>query len=147
MRRGPQPTPRIPGMKTLVNVSYVALGAAIGGVLRYLLTVYVQGRTGSGFPIATLLINVSGSLLLGFLSVYFMETRVVSPTVALIFTTGLCGGYTTFSTFTYETFGLLRSGEYSRAGVYVTLSVVLSLIATIGGFAAARGAVHLQRGM
>ncbi|HVA58597.1 MAG TPA: fluoride efflux transporter CrcB [Gemmatimonadaceae bacterium] len=133
-------------MRLLVNVAYVAVGAAAGGAMRYLATVYVQGRAGPGFPVATLLINVSGSLLLGFLVAYLAETAAVNPQVGLLLTSGVCGGYTTFSTFSYETFALLRDGEYNRAGVYVLLSVGVSLVAMFAGFAAARGAIHLQRG-
>jgi len=133
-------------MRLLVNVAYVAVGAAAGGAMRYLATVYVQGRAGPGFPVATLLINVSGSLLLGFLVAYLAETAAVNPQLGLLLTSGVCGGYTTFSTFSYETFALLRDGEYNRAGVYVLLSVGVSLVAMFAGFAAARGAIHLQRG-
>ena len=133
-------------MRLLVNVAYVAVGAAVGGAMRYLATVYVQGRAGPGFPVATLLINVSGSLLLGFLVAYLAETAAVNPQLGLLLTSGVCGGYTTFSTFSYETFALLRDGEYNRAGVYVLLSVGVSLVAMFAGFAAARGAIHLQRG-
>ncbi|OYV72812.1 MAG: hypothetical protein B7Z72_03945 [Gemmatimonadetes bacterium 21-71-4] len=133
-------------MRLLVNVAYVAVGAAAGGAMRYLVTVYVQGRAGPGFPVATLLINVSGSLLLGFLVAYLAETAAVNPQLGLLLTSGVCGGYTTFSTFSYETFALLRDGEYNRAGVYVLLSVGVSLVAMFAGFAAARGAIHLQRG-
>ena len=133
-------------MRLLINVGYVAAGAALGGALRYLVTVFVQGRAGPGFPVATLLINVTGSLLLGFLVAYLAETTAVRPELGLLLTSGLCGGYTTFSTFSYETFVLLRDGEYGRAGVYVTVSVGVSLVAMFVGFAAARGAIHLQRG-
>lgn len=133
-------------MRLVVNVGYVAVGAAIGGAVRYLVTVFVQSRAGPGFPWATMLINVSGSLLLGFLTAYLAETAVVRPELGLLLTSGICGGYTTFSTFTYETFALMRDGEYGRAGAYVIASVVVSLVAVFGGFVAARGAVHLQRG-
>lgn len=133
-------------MKLLLNVGYVAVGAAVGGVARYLVTVAVQQRAGPGFPVATLLINVTGSLALGFLVAYLAQTSLVRPELGLFLTTGLCGGYTTFSTFTYETFALLRDGEYGRAGLYVALSVGISLVAMFAGFAAARGAIHLQRG-
>ncbi len=134
-------------MKTLSNIPYVALGAALGGVLRYLATVYIQGRSGTTFPIATMLINVSGSLLLGFLSAYMAETRVIDPQMGLLLTTGLCGGYTTFSTFTYETMTLVRTGEYRRAAFYIALSVVLGVAGGIGGFAGARGVIQLRRGV
>ncbi|MDE3128208.1 MAG: fluoride efflux transporter CrcB [Gemmatimonadota bacterium] len=133
-------------MKLLLNVGYVALGAAIGGALRYLATVYIQQRAGPGFPVATMLINITGSLLLGFLVAYLADTAVLSPQLGLFLTTGICGGYTTFSTFSYETFALMRDGEFGRAGLYVALSVGLSLAAMFAGFAAARGAIHLQRG-
>jgi fluoride exporter len=133
-------------MRLVVNVGYVAIGAAIGGVLRYLATVFIQTRAGPGFPVATMLINITGSLLLGFLMAYLAETAFLSPELGLLLTSGLCGGYTTFSTFSYETFALLRDGEYNRAGVYILLSVGVSLVAMFAGFAAARGAIHLQRG-
>jgi CrcB protein len=130
----------------MINVAYVAVGAAIGGAMRYLATVYVQGRAGPGFPVATMLINITGSLLLGFLVAYLAETTAVRPELGLLLTSGVCGGYTTFSTFSYETFALMRDGEYQRAGLYIVLSVGLSLAAMFAGFAAARGAIHLQRG-
>lgn len=133
-------------MKLLVNVAYVAVGAAAGGAMRYLATVFIQGRAGPGFPVATLFINASGSLVLGFLVAYLARTAAVNPQLGLLLTSGVCGGYTTFSTFSYETFALLRDGEYNRAGVYVLLSVVLSVVAMFAGFAAASGAIHLQRG-
>jgi CrcB protein len=133
-------------MKLLINAGYVAAGAAIGGALRYLATVYIQHRAGPGFPVATMLINITGSLLLGFLVAYLAETAIVRPEVTLLLTSGLCGGYTTFSTFSYETFALMRDGEYQRAGMYIVLSVGVSLVAMFAGFAAARGAIHLQRG-
>lgn len=133
-------------MRLVVNVAYVAVGAAIGGVVRYLATVFVQQRAGPGFPVATLLINITGSLLLGFLVAYLAGTAAVRPELGLLLTSGFCGGYTTFSTFSYETFALLRDGEYNRAGLYVVLSVGVSLVGVFAGFAAARGAIHLQRG-
>lgn len=133
-------------MRLMINVAYVAVGAAIGGAMRYLATVYVQGRAGPGFPVATMLINITGSLLLGFLVAYLAETTAVRPELGLLLTSGVCGGYTTFSTFSYETFALMRDGEYQRAGLYIVLSVGLSLAAMFAGFAAARGAIHLQRG-
>lgn len=133
-------------MRLALNVAYVAVGAALGGALRYLATVFIQHRAGPGFPLATLIINVSGSLLLGFLVSYFAETTAVRPELALLLTSGVCGGYTTFSTFTYETFALMRDGEYQRAGLYVVLSVGIGIVGIFAGFAAARGAVYLQRG-
>ena len=115
----------------------VALGAAAGGVARYYLGAAVLHRTGANFPWATLLINVTGSLLLGFIVRYAVGTPWVSEELRLLLTTGFCGGYTTFSTFSYETAVLLESGRYERAGVYAAASVLLSLAATFAGFALA----------
>jgi CrcB protein len=123
----------------LVLIGYVALGGAIGTVARYVLTLAIQERAGAGFPVATLLINVSGSIVLGFLMRYALESTAVSPELRLLFTTGFCGGYTTFSTYSYETARLIEDGEWRRAAVYAVLSVVVSLAGMFAGFAAARG--------
>jgi len=116
---------------------YVALGSA-GGVARFALATIVQQRVGPDFPVGTLVVNVSGSLLLGFLLRYSLGTVAISPEVRALLTTGFCGGYTTFSTFSYDTMLLLEDGEGLRAGGYVLLSVVLSLAGTWLGIVAAR---------
>lgn len=112
---------------------YVALGAAVGGVARYALTGFIQQRAGPLFPMATLLINISGSLLLGFLMRYALASGSVTPEMRALLTTGFCGGYTTFSTFSYETILLFEDGEYRRAALYVLLSIAIALVATIVG--------------
>jgi CrcB protein len=117
---------------------YVALGSAIGGVSRYLLGGLVQRMLDTTFPAGTLLVNVTGSFLLGAIIRYALETPSLSPDVRAFLTIGFCGGYTTFSTFSYETMALLEDGEWARAGGYITASVILSLIATFLGFALAR---------
>ena len=117
---------------------YVALGSAIGGVSRYLLGGLVQRMLDTTFPAGTLLVNVTGSFLLGAIIRYALETPSLTPEVRAFLTIGVCGGYTTFSTFSYETMALLKDGEWARAGVYITASVILSLIATFTGFALAR---------
>jgi fluoride exporter len=117
---------------------YVALGSAIGGVSRYLLGGLVQRMLDTTFPAGTLLVNVTGSFLLGAIIRYALETPSLTPEVRAFLTIGVCGGYTTFSTFSYETMALLKDGEWARAGVYITASVLLSLIATFTGFALAR---------
>jgi CrcB protein len=90
------------------------------------------------FPAGTLLVNITGSFLLGAIIRYALETPSLSPEVRAFLTIGFCGGYTTFSTFSYETMALLEDGEWARAGVYITASVILSLIATFLGLALAR---------
>ena len=116
----------------------VAVGAAAGGVSRYYLSLAVHARTGAAFPWGTLVVNVTGSLLLGFLMRYALATPSLSAEMRLLVTTGFCGGYTTFSTFSYETAMLLEDGQYERAATYALGSVLVALIATACGFILAR---------
>jgi CrcB protein len=124
---------------------YVALGSAIGGVARYLVGGWVQQRSGTTFPVQTLLINVSGSFLLGLVQRYALETTALSPEVRTMLTIGVLGGYTTFSTFSYETLRLAEEGDWRRASAYIVLSVVLSIAAALVGVAAARELLALRR--
>ncbi|HEU4682680.1 MAG TPA: fluoride efflux transporter CrcB, partial [Gemmatimonadales bacterium] len=120
---------------------YVAIGSALGGVSRYVLGGLVQRLLDTTFPAGTLLINISGSFLLGAILRYAFETPTITPEVRALLTIGFCGGYTTFSTFSYETMALLRDGEWVRAGVYIAASVLLSVAGTFLGFAVARGVI------
>lgn len=123
-----------------MNLVLIALGGAAGSVLRYLVGGAVQHLSPRGFPIGTLSVNVLGCLLIGMLAQVFLNTQATAPMRALLMV-GFCGGFTTFSAFTHETAGLLEGGEYSRAAIYVFLSVTLSIAATFAGMGAVR-AVH-----
>ena len=125
---------------------YVALGSAVGGVTRYLLGGWIQQRTGSTFPIQTLLINVSGSFLLGLLQRYAPDSAAISPEVRTMLTIGFCGGYTTFSTFSFETVRLLEDGDWPRAALYIGLSIVLSIGGAVLGVTAAKELLALRLG-
>ena len=122
----------------------VAIGAALGGVARYYLASALQHRLGATFPWGTLVVNVSGSLLLGVLIRYALVTPSVSVEMRALLTTGFCGGYTTFSTYSYETATLLEDGQYGRAGAYALASVVVALGATFAGFVLARELIALR---
>jgi CrcB protein len=98
-------------------------------------------------PVGTLLVNITGSLLLGFLWRYALGTPVISPEVRALLATGLCGGYGTFSTFSYEMAALLEDGETGRAAVYILLSVVVSLAGTLIGFGLARALLSARRAL
>jgi CrcB protein len=104
----------------------------------------VQQRVGPTFPVGTLIVNISGSLLLGFLWRYALGTDAISPEVRALLTTGFCGGYTTFSTFTYETLLLFEDGQAVRAGVYAISSVLLSLAAVWLGVSGARALLAMR---
>src|SRR5271156_2430633 len=108
----------------------VALGGALGSVVRFLLGMAVQQRAATTFPIGTLIINITGSLVLGFIFRYAVATPAIAPATRLFLTTGFCGGYTTFSTFSYETMNLIRDGEYLYCSLNVAASVMVGFAAT-----------------
>jgi CrcB protein len=124
---------------------YVAIGGAVGSVLRLLLGTLIQQRSGFAFPYGTLVINVTGSFLLGFLLRYALATPTISPEVRAMLTVGFCGGYTTFSTFSYEVAALMEDGAHGRALVYILASVLVSLAGTFLGFGVARAVLDLRR--
>ncbi len=123
----------------------IAVGAAAGGVSRFYLTMAVQQRLGPSFPWGTLLINITGSLLLGFLIRYALATPAVSMEVRAMLTTGFCGGYTTFSSYSYESAVLIEEGQFSRAALYSISSMVLALLATFCGFLLARELIAFRQ--
>lgn len=115
------------------NVILVALGGAIGSVLRYLISAAVQGQAQSAFPWGTITVNVLGCVVIGFVSALAEGHGVISPQTKLLLTTGFCGGFTTFSTFMNETLSLHASGCTAVALAYVLMSVVLGFAGVIGG--------------
>jgi CrcB protein len=115
----------------------IALGGALGSLLRYSFGGAVQRLSASGFPTGTLFVNVSGCFIIGILVRQFMNMQL-SPELRALLIVGFCGGFTTFSTFSAETIGLIEGGEYSRATGYVILSVGLCLAATLAGMTAMR---------
>lgn len=120
-----------------MNWLAVLAGGALGSVLRYAISgVWLVPRS-LGFPWGTMLVNVTGSMALGFLARYFAPPTG-SHALFLFLTVGLCGGYTTFSTFTLDSFALVERGAALRAAVYLVASVVSSYAALVVGYAAAR---------
>ena len=111
----------------------VVLGAAIGAPLRYLTDRAVQGRHGSAFPWGTLIVNVGGSLVLG-----FVVALPVGPLLAALVGTGFCGALTTYSTFGYETMRLVREGARWHALANVVISVLAGLGAAYLGMVVAQ---------
>jgi len=112
----------------------VAVGAGLGGVSRYWLTNAAHSFLPPSFPYGTLIVNVLGSFFLG-LFVYFLEMELmVRPEIRMLFTIGFCGALTTFSTFSYETFRLLRDAEYLVASMNVFLNVFVTILAIFAAF-------------
>ncbi len=102
---------------------------------RYGLAGFVYRRWGGTFPIDTILVNVIGCFCIGFLMTAFEDRFLASPQLRIFFTIGILGGFTTFSTFSYETIALLRDAELFRAALNVAGSIVLCLVSTYIGTA------------
>ena len=122
---------------------YLAAGGVIGTLARYGLGQWIPGWAGAGFPWHTFVINVAGSLVLGFAMRAF-ETLPVAPEVRGFVAVGLCGAFTTFSTFSYETVALMQEGHWARASLYAAGSVALGLLAVFAGTALAGAAFRLR---
>lgn len=113
----------------LKTITLVGIGGAIGSIMRYLASSGIQNKFLSAFPYGTLCVNISGCFLIGI--IYALAERTnFSPEWRFFLATGICGGYTTFSTFSYESLSLLRDGELFYATTYITSSVVLGILAT-----------------
>ncbi|MEM1074612.1 MAG: fluoride efflux transporter CrcB [Pseudomonadota bacterium] len=116
-----------------LTVVYVALGGALGAALRYLLGVGIYRLTGgpTGFPIAILTVNVLGSVAMGVFVVLAAQRGLLhyAPFIMI----GLLGGFTTFSSFSLETVRLIEEGHWGHAGLYIVLSVILSVGGLVAG--------------
>jgi CrcB protein len=118
----------------LSQVVVVFVGGGIGATLRYWLGGAVYRFMGTDFPYGTLLVNVLGCFFIGFLMSVFEERFIVQPNLRLFLTIGILGGFTTFSTFSFETMTLLREGSYLKGTANVAYSFLNGLGATwLGG--------------
>lgn len=106
---------------------FVGIGSFTGGVLRYLITRYVQNYIIHSFPLGTLLVNLLGCFVIGLLYGLFQRGNLMNINLRMFLTVGLCGGFTTFSTFMDENFQLLKEENFLHFSIYVTCSL-------IGGF-------------
>ena len=123
----------------MLNYVWVGLGGALGSIARFWASGFVARHIGETFPVGTLVVNVTGSFLIGFFATLTgPEGRwLVSPGARTFFMVGICGGYTTFSSFSLQTLNLARDGEWFQAGANAVLSVVLCLVAVWLGHVAA----------
>jgi fluoride exporter len=121
------------------NIIAVAAGGALGALARYLVGTWAAARWGSAFPWGTLLINVSGSLLLGAFSAWFARRAGLPAELRLFVAVGFCGAYTTFSTFSLDTITLAQSGAWTASLTNALLTNALCLVASVlGVFVGAR---------
>lgn len=122
----------------MTQLLWICLGGAIGTGARFLLATWVQKIADGPFPLGTLAVNFIGSFLLAALMHAAISIEGFSPTLRLAMTTGIMGGFTTYSTFSYETMQLLRQEAWGLAAVNVSVTVVTCLVACFLGFAIAR---------
>ena len=120
-----------------MTILLLAIFGALGTLARYGLQGLVQYRTGPVFPTGTLAVNLSGCLLLGFLGQLTLNRMVISPELRVAMTIGFFGGFTTFSSFGWETIKMLEDGEWLQGGAYVLASVAIGLVLTWLGIQAA----------
>lgn len=122
------------------NILLVGFGGFIGSIARYLVAVLFAGQFTSSFPLATFVVNIAGCFLIGVLFALSDRGNILSPDWRIFLTTGFCGGFTTFSTFSYESIRLIQDGEF----FYLALNVILSILV---GFAATYLGILLVRSL
>jgi fluoride exporter len=128
-------------MRTLIEwkaYAWVSLGAVLGANLRYLLSKLVARVSDSGFPYSTLIINISGSLLLGFFLAWTTERVLANPMWKWLVAIGFCGSYTTFSSYAYETMAYFEQGHWALFAANILGNNLLCLGAVLVGVAIAR---------
>lgn len=116
----------------MVACLYVGVGGFIGSVSRYLIGL-LPYKMDNGFPIKTLLINVIGAFMISVFATWISKGRIQNENLVLLLKVGICGGFTTFSTFAYETSDLVTKGSHMVALSYMLLSVVLGVFAIYAG--------------
>ena len=113
---------------------YVGIGGLVGSMARYALHLLISSRNLSVFPWGTFTVNIAGCLLIGLLIGLESRHVIISDPLKWLLITGLCGGFTTFSTFSIESLGLLHQQHYTSFVAYTAGSVVLGLLATFLGY-------------
>lgn len=121
---------------------WVGLGGFLGANARHMLGTWISQRAGTSWPYHTFLINISGGLAIGFLLTLLTERFPGDPAWRLFLVVGFLGGYTTFSSYTFEGLALLRSGAWLGACAYIVGSNLLGLLATLIGLLLARMLIH-----
>lgn len=112
----------------------VAFGGSVGAVLRFLIYELIESKHRSDFPWGTLTVNLLGSLVIGFLWGYFSRVYI-SPSLRMLIFVGILGSFTTFSTFAFDNFSLIRNGEFTLMTFYILATNVLGIALSFGGYA------------
>ena len=118
--------------RTMINCLFVGMGGFIGSVCRYLLGL-LPIETSQGFPVKTLITNVIGAFVIGIVAAAAAKNTALNPRLVLFLKAGICGGFTTFSTFADETGAMMEKGQTGSALLYVILSAILGVLAVFCG--------------
>lgn len=123
-------------MMTWKHIILVALGGAIGSVLRFVFSIFINNKTNafSAIPWGTWTVNIVGGFIIGLVFGYAAKSDGFQEYWRTFLATGICGGFTTFSAFTNENYLLLRAGNYSSFFIYIIISIVAGLLATATGY-------------
>lgn len=116
----------------MIECIIVGAGGFVGAVCRYLIGM-IPLKEGCAFPIKTLMINIVGSFMIGIVAALASETDFLNPRTVLFLKVGICGGFTTFSSFTLESADLIKSGKMQLAVIYTILSIILGVLAVFAG--------------
>jgi len=116
------------------DIIFVGAGSALGGMVRFLVNRGVTFFFSYPFPLATFIVNISGSFLIGYLYSAALKNEWLTTPALLFLVTGICGGYTTFSAFTYENLMLIRNGQAPLSMIYILASVIIGIGAALLGF-------------
>jgi CrcB protein len=122
----------------LLNLLLVAVGGALGSVARYLLSTVILRATGSLFPLGTFVVNAVGCLIFGAIAGAASQRVQIAPEWRLFLLVGVLGGFTTFSSYAFESFSLVRDGQFLAASVNIVGQVIIGLAGVWVGFALAR---------
>ena len=125
-------------LNTIKDMLIISLGAIFGANARWVISRYLAKAIGTWFPYGTLVINVSGSFIVGFFMIWATERALVDPRWRLLIVVGFCGAFTTFSSFAYETMALFEQGQWVLVTTNFVSSNLLCLLAAMGGMALAR---------
>ncbi len=121
-------------MLSIESIIAIFIGGGLGSISRYGITMLLKMYS-MDFPLATLSVNIIGSLILGFAAALFWNKAPMHDTLKLAITVGFCGGLTTFSTFSWETFDLIKNGDFLLAVIYTLISVIACVLAiSLGAF-------------
>jgi len=117
----------------MLNILAVFLGGGTGAVARFLTGTFLLHYVKINFPVATFCVNITGCFLIGFIYIFIIEKFQVSPPLKYALTVGFCGGLTTFSTFSFEIFEMIKNNHFFNAALYILLSVIIGIIAVYFG--------------